>query len=79
MRQVIIYQNPDNTISITYPNPRSSKTLEEIAEMSTPEGRPWMIIDESVLPADWEFSAAWTADFSLPGGLGKQKQVGDNA
>jgi len=76
MSKVIIYQNPDNTISVTYPNPRSSKTLEEIAAISTPAGAPWRVIDASELPSDWEFSLAWTADFSAPDGVGEQTQVG---
>lgn len=77
MSKVIIYQNPDNTISVTYPNPRSTRTLEEIAEMSTPEGLPWRIIEASELPSDWDFAGAWVADFSTPGGVGAQKQTGD--
>jgi len=76
MSKVIIYPW-EGHLAVSWPNPNSKKTLKEIAESGTPEGLPYRIINESDLPDDWTFFDAWTADFSNPDGVGKQKQKGN--
>jgi hypothetical protein len=77
MSRVIIYPW-EGHLAVSWPNPNSKKTLQEIAESGTPEGLPFRIINEIDLPSDWEFFDAWTADFSNPDGTGKQKQKGSS-
>ena len=77
MSRVIIYPW-EGHLAVSWPNPNSKKTLQEIAESGTPEGLPFRIINEIELPSDWEFFDAWTADFSNPDGTGKQKQKGSS-
>jgi hypothetical protein len=76
MSKVIIYPWKGH-LGVSWPNPKSKKTLQEIAESGTPEGLPFRIVDESALPSDWTFFDAWTADFANPDGIGKQKQKGN--
>ena len=49
--QVIIFDN-GNGVSIITKAPKSSKTLEEIAVKSVPNGASWEIVDDSTLPWD---------------------------
>jgi hypothetical protein len=75
MSKVIIYPWKGH-VAVSFPNPKSKKTLQQIAEDGTPEGLPFRIVDISELPTDWDFQDAWTADFSSSDGVGKQKQKG---
>ena len=45
-------------------------TVETIAKKDVPPGVPYLIINESDLPADPAFLEAWEADFSSPHGHG---------
>lgn len=76
MSKVIIYPWQGH-LAVSWPNPNSKKTLEQIAQAGTPEGLPYRIVDAADLPNDWEFFDAWQADFTTPDGFGKQKQKGD--
>lgn len=40
----------------------------------TPYNTPYLIVEDSDLPADWSTSAAWEADFSQPNGIGMGPQ-----
>lgn len=72
MSKVIIYPW-EGHLAVSWPSPKSKKTLQEIAESGTPAGLPFRIIDAADLPTDWDFFDAWTADFTKPDGIGKQK------
>ena len=76
MSKVIIYPWKGH-LGVSWPNPNSKKTLQQIAEEGTPVGLPFRIINADDLPSNWDFFDAWIADFSDPDGYGKQKQKGD--
>ena len=61
MRQVIIYPQDNGVVAIVVPAPDYLKdhTIEDVAAKDVPEGKPYKIIDESEIPADWEFRDAW--------------------
>jgi hypothetical protein len=65
----IIYPNTDNTIGIIMPCD-CGMTTEQIAEKDTPYNAPYLICEDSDLPADWSTSHAWECDFSTPHGVG---------
>lgn len=69
----IIYPYEDK-IALVTPNPKSSKTLDEIAKNSVPKGLPYKFISDENLPPDMIFFPAWEADFSNPDGYGEQEQ-----
>lgn len=69
----IIYE-AEGTIAIVAPNPNSKLSIEEIAKMTVPAGDPFLIVEDDALPGDFEFAAAWEADFSNPDGYGEQVQ-----
>lgn len=45
-------------------------SLDEIAAKDVPTGTPYLIVDDSVIPADRSLRNAWTADFTNPDGVG---------
>lgn len=65
--QKIIYPN-ESGISVIHPT--GEMPVEEVARKDVPAGVPYLIVDETALPADRTFRAAWTADFSAPHGHG---------
>lgn len=65
----IIYQNPDNTIAIIMPCD-CGMTTEQIAEKDVPHGIPYLICEDTDIPADWSTSSSWECDFSTPHGIG---------
>lgn len=64
----IIYPQPTGEIAITFECPGWG--MAELAKLTTPNGVPYLILEDSDLPADWSTSAAWGADFSNPHGIG---------
>lgn len=67
MTQFIIYPQDSGEIAIVMPT--DWLPLEEVVKKDVPAGKPYLIVDATDLP-DWEFSAAWSADFSKPHGIG---------
>lgn len=63
----IIYQNNEGGIAIITPTPDalSTYTVEQIAAKDVPHGKPYKIVDESEIPTDRTFRAAWGIDASL--------------
>ena len=61
MAQVIIYPQDNGIVAIVIPAPEYliDHTIEDVATKDVPEGKPYKIIDESEIPADWEFRDAW--------------------
>lgn len=64
----IIFPQNNGEIAITFFE--SNEDLIEIGRRTTPNGIPFLIVQDSDLPADWFFSSAWVADFSNPSGFG---------
>jgi hypothetical protein len=46
---------------------------EELAKKIVPNGVPYKIIDDSLVPEDHTFFDAWEADFSEPDGYGGEE------
>jgi hypothetical protein len=78
MYQVIIYPNDEGWISVVMPMPDCGLPIEEIAKKDVPPGKPYHIIDASLLPQDDMFFHAWEADFSNPDGIGADYGTGSN-
>lgn len=66
--QVVIFLNATGKLSVVFP--MSDFPVAEVAKKDVPAGVSYLIVDQSALPPDWEFSDAWTADFSKPDGVG---------
>ena len=64
MSQRIIYPNLEGGVAIIIPSPACGLTIEQIAMKDVPIGKPYLIIDESLIPADRTQRAAWTANFT---------------
>jgi len=70
MSQVIIYPNDEGWLSVISPAFNCGLSVEEIARKDVPAGKPYHIIDSSLLPTENTFFNAWEADFSNPDGHG---------
>jgi len=70
MAQVIIYPNDEGWLSVVNPAANCGVPIEEIARKDVFAGKPYHIIDASLLPQDNVFFTAWEADFSNPTGYG---------
>jgi hypothetical protein len=66
---VILFPNDDGGVAVCYPA-ACGLSVQEIARKDVPAGKPFLIVDESLIPADHMFFAAWEADFSEPHGYG---------
>jgi hypothetical protein len=51
-------------------HPTGELPLEEVARKDVPAGVPYLIINDTDIPADRTFRDAWEADFSNPHGYG---------
>lgn len=69
----IIYPQTNGEIAIIFPV-ATAMAVEQIAQKDVPHGTPYLIVNDSDLPADWATSAAWEADFSNPDGIGMGPQ-----
>jgi hypothetical protein len=70
MRQVIIYPNDDNSLSVVALSPECGLSVTEVARKDVPVGKPYHILDSDQLPQDNIFFTAWEANFSDPDGYG---------
>lgn len=61
----IIFITDAGILAIISPSPKSSLTIEQIAEKDVPAGKPFKIIEDSELPTDYTFRDSWTIDESL--------------
>jgi hypothetical protein len=71
----IIYLTDDNTVAIIIPTPEalSVHSVMEVALKDVPAGKPFKIVDSSVIPSDRTFRLAWEVDVSsLTDGIGSQ-------
>jgi len=64
MNQRIIYQTDDGGVAVIIPAPEAVEKygIQAIAEKDVPEGKPFKIVDASVIPTDRTFRAAWKVD-----------------
>lgn len=62
--QCIIFPTGAGTLGIVWPAPNVS--IEDVAELSVPEGAPYRILESEQLPQDTTYQSAWTCDFSDP-------------
>jgi hypothetical protein len=62
MNSRIIYQTDDGGVAVIIPAPEAVEKygIQAIAEKDVPEGKPFKIVDASVIPTDRTFRAAWT-------------------
>jgi len=78
MNQKVIYKTEEGGVAVVTPTPEclQSHTIEEIAEKDVPAGRPYKIVDASVIPSDRTFRNAWEADEAeLTDGVGGELNV----
>lgn len=64
----ILYQNEQGGLSILIPSGLIS--VAECARKDVPAGKPYFIVEDSVVPSDRSFRDAWEVDFSSPDGTG---------
>ena len=75
--QKIIYKTDDG-IAIIQPSDKAllKHTIEEIAQKDVPNGVPFKIVDDSVIPSDRTFRSAWEVDETeLTDGVGSDHDV----
>lgn len=70
MTKVIIFPTDEGNVAVINPAATCNLSIDEIAKKDVPAGKPYYIIDESMLPTDNKFFDAWEADFSNPDGQG---------
>jgi hypothetical protein len=61
MNQRIIYPTDNGGVAVIIPAPEylETHTIEELAAKDVPEGKPYQIVDASVIPEDRTFRNAW--------------------
>jgi hypothetical protein len=65
---LIIHKNTETGgICITKP---VNDSIEVALAKAVPEGVPYFIVEDDVIPNDYTFRGAWTVDFSNPDGVG---------
>ena len=72
--EVIVYPNDQGWLSVIIPAPECGLSIEEIAKKDVPTGRPYHIVDYTLLPdsgEDLTFFTAWEANFDNPTGYGE--------
>lgn len=69
----IIYTNEDGSVAVIHPTQEALALfpIEVIAKKDVPAGRPYKIVEDSVIPSDRTFRSAWEVDINdLTDGLG---------
>jgi hypothetical protein len=63
MTQRIIYPTDEGGVAIVVPSPewlaQEGNTIEILAQMRVPEGKPYKIVDVADIPTDRTFRNAW--------------------
>jgi hypothetical protein len=49
--QVVIYQQDNGLIAVMVPAPEFADQIEAVANKDVPAGKPWRIVDDSLLPS----------------------------
>jgi hypothetical protein len=70
--QLIVFPNPEREGGVCCTTlGETDLTIHEIAQLVTPAGQPYILVNRSDLPPDDGFwFEAWEADFSEPDGYG---------
>ena len=63
MTNRIIYPNSEGSVAVIIPAD-CGLTIEQIATKDVPSGKPYLIVDLSLIPTDRNQREAWTADFT---------------
>lgn len=66
MNERIIFKNPDGTIGIIIPAPKSGLTIQQIAAKDVPPGLAYEFVQSNEIPADRTFRNAWRKDHGKP-------------
>ena len=78
----IVFKNEDNSIGIITPSSEalSFATIEQIAKKDCPQGLPYWIVEDSVIPTDRTFRSAWEIDEAMgePDGFGGESNEFDD-
>lgn len=63
----IIFKNDNGGVSIIHPTAEALEimTIEDIAQKDVPTGKPYAIVEDSVIPTDRTYRDAWTIDEAL--------------
>jgi len=66
--KVVIFKNVDNKFAVIMPTQEALQfaTIEQIAEKDVPAGRPYWIVDASLLPADIPVEAIYIDENANP-------------
>jgi hypothetical protein len=48
---VVIYPPDTGLVAVMVPAPEFADQIEAVAQKDVPEGRPWRIVDDSILPS----------------------------
>ena len=59
MNQRIIYPTDEGGVAVIVPCPTSKLTIEEIAALDVPDGKPYKIVAANEIPSDRTFRDAW--------------------
>ena len=59
MNSRIIYPTDDGGVAIIVPAAECGLTIEEIAAKDVPAGKPYKIVEDTEIPSDRTFRAAW--------------------
>jgi len=70
MNKSIFYPQDNGRVAQVLPALNCGFTIEEIARKDVPAGKPYVILDDSLVPSSTEFFEAWEVDFSSPHGFG---------
>ncbi len=65
----ILYQNEDGNLCVVHPT--GELLITDVAKKDVPDGTPYLIVEDNVIPTDRSFRNAWEADFSSPDGYGE--------
>lgn len=74
MSQIIIYKQDSGVVAVVHPvaSVVDEIGIESIANNDVPTGKPYLIMDSSLLPATREQRNAWTiSDAELISGVGQ--------
>ena len=68
MDKRIIFPDDNGAVAVVVPSAnwlaKEGNSVEKLASMRVPSGKPYLIVDAADIPADREFRNAWTADFT---------------
>ena len=60
MNSRILYPTDDGGVAVIIPAAECGLTIEEIAAKDVPAGKPFEIVEDTEIPSDRTFRAAWS-------------------